>query len=73
MDLYEISKFFRENTGKNNKLFRNIFRRYGDVKITNSELNDLREDFFLLKIKSKLEVFLYKFIRIQQANGKLIN
>jgi hypothetical protein len=56
MDLYEISKFLRDNTGKNNIIFNDIFKKYGDIKITNKELNDLKENFFLDKMKSKLDV-----------------
>ena len=56
MDLYEVSKFLRENTGKNNEIFNSIFKKYEDIKITNKELNHLKENFFLKKIKSKLDV-----------------
>lgn len=55
MDLYEVSKFLRENTGKENAIFKKVFKRYGDIKVTNNELNNLKEDFFLEKIKLKLE------------------
>ncbi len=58
MDLYEFSTFFREISGKNNNSFRNLFNNYHKIKITNSEIDALRENYFLEQIKNKLEVIL---------------
>lgn len=59
MDLYEISKLFREISGKKSDYFNNLIKKYRDIKITNSEIELLKEDFFLERIKTKLDVCKY--------------
>ena len=56
MDLITFSKYIKDN--KNNSLlinFEEFSKHYKDYKITNRQLNELREDFFIDQLKSKLE------------------
>ena len=55
LDLTEFCLFFKSNEIKEMITFKYICEHYKDYKITNKELYELREDFFVEKIKEKLD------------------
>ena len=55
LDLTEFCLFFKSNEIKEMITFKYICEHYKDFKITNKELYELKEDFFVEKIKEKLD------------------
>ena len=56
MDLITFSKFIKDNKNNSSLInFEEFSKHYKDYKITNRQLNELREDFFIEQLKSKLE------------------
>ena len=56
MDLITFSKFIKDNKNNSSLInFEEFSKHYKDYKITNRQLNELREDFFIDQLKSKLE------------------
>ena len=56
MDLIAFSQYIKDN--KNNSTlinFEEFSKHYKDYKITNRQLNELREDFFIEQVKNKIE------------------
>ena len=56
MDLITFSQYIKDN--KNNSTlinFEEFSKHYKDYKITNRQLNELREDFFIDQVKTKIE------------------
>ena len=56
MDLITFSQYIKDN--KNNSTlinFEEFSKHYKDYKITNRQLNELREDFFIEQVKNKIE------------------
>lgn len=59
MDLNTLSQYFRDHSRKIHFDYRLIKKYYSKFKITNKELDQLREDFFTEQVKIKLEVYIY--------------
>ena len=56
MDLITFSKYIKDNKNNSSLInFEEFSKHYKDYKITNRQLNELREDFFIDQLKSKLE------------------
>ena len=56
MDLITFSKFIKDNKNNSSLInFDEFSRHYKDYKITNRQLNELREDFFIEQVKTKIE------------------
>ena len=55
LDLTEFCLFFKSNEIKEMITFKYICEHYKDFKITNKQLYELKEDFFVEKIKEKLD------------------
>ena len=56
MDLITFSKFIKDNKNNSNFInFDEFSKHYKDYKITNRQLNELREDFFIDQVKTKIE------------------
>ena len=56
MDLITFSKFIKDNKNNSSLLnFDEFSKHYKDYKITNRQLNELREDFFIDQLKNKIE------------------
>ena len=55
LDLTEFCLFFKSNEIKEMITFKYICEHYKDFKITNKELYELKEEFFVEKIKEKLD------------------
>ena len=56
MDSLSFSSYVRNNANINSLKFSDLSKFYYDYKITNKKLNELREDFFIEELKSKLEI-----------------
>jgi hypothetical protein len=56
MDLNSLSKYFRDNRQTLHNNYQIILDKYSSYKITNKQLKELREEFFLEQVKKKLEV-----------------
>ena len=55
MDLNSFSQYFRSNELLTSLSFEEIIKHYNEYKITNKQLEDLREEFFIEQVKSKLD------------------
>ena len=56
MDLVTFSKFIKDNKNNSSLLnFEQFSEHYKDYKITNRQLNELREEFFIEQLRAKLE------------------
>ena len=55
LDLNDFCLFFKSKESKETISFKYITEHYGDYKITNKKLSELKEDFFVDKVKEKLE------------------
>ena len=56
MDLITFSKFIKDNKNNYSLInFDEFSKHYKDYKITNRQLNELREDFFIDQLKTKIE------------------
>ena len=56
MDLITFSKFIKDNKNNSSLLdFDEFSKHYKDYKITNRQLNELREDYFIDQLKNKIE------------------
>ena len=56
MDLITFSKFIKDNKNNSSLInFEEFSKHYKDYKITNRQLNELREDFFIDRVKTKIE------------------
>ena len=56
MDLITFSKYIKDNKNNSSLInFEEFSKHYKDYKITNRQLNELREDFFIDQLKLKLE------------------
>ena len=56
MDLITFSKFIKDNKNNSSLInFQEFSEHYKDYKITNRQLNELREDYFIEQLKNKLE------------------
>ena len=56
MDLVTFSQYIKDNKNNSNLInFDEFSKHYKDYKITNRQLNELREDFFISQLKSKME------------------
>ena len=56
MDLITFSKFIKDNKNNSSLInFEEFSKHYKDYKITNRQLNELREDFFIDQVKTKIE------------------
>ena len=56
IDLYSFSSYVRSNGNINLLSFSDLSKYYKDYKISNKKLMELREDFFLEELKTKLEL-----------------
>ena len=54
MDLNAFSQYFRSNELVSSLSFEDIIKHYNDYKITNKKLDELREDFFVDQVTTKL-------------------
>jgi len=54
MDLNSFSQYFRSNELVSSLSFEDIIKHYNDYKITNKKLEELREDFFVDQVTTKL-------------------
>lgn len=71
MDLNTLSKYFRENSKRLHTNINKLLDKYSKFKITNRELQELRENFFIDQIKKKLEVistYIY-YLRTKTIDG----
>ena len=56
MDLITFSKYIKDNKNNSSLInFEEFSEHYKDYKITNRQLNELREDFFIDQLRTKLE------------------
>ena len=55
MDLNSFSQYFRSNALLTALPFEEIIKHYNEYKITNKQLNDLRIEFFIEQVKTKLD------------------
>ena len=55
MDLQTFSQYFRSNATNSHLEYKKISKFYDKFKITNKELDELREDFFVDQVKEKLD------------------
>ena len=56
MDLITFSQFIKDNKNNSELLnFDEFSKNYKDYKITNRQLNELREEFFIEQVKNKIE------------------
>ena len=55
MDLHSFSSYVRNNN-LNSLKFQQLSKYYNKYKITNSKLNELKEDFYVEQLKTKLEI-----------------
>ena len=55
LDLTEFCLFFKSDEVKKNIDFKYICQHYRDYKITNKKLGELKEEFFVEKVKEKLD------------------
>ena len=55
MDLQTFSQYFRSNATNSHLEYKKISKFYDKFKITNKELDELREDFFVAQVKEKLD------------------
>ena len=56
MDLITFSQFIKDNKNNSSLInFKEFSEHYKDYKITNRQLNELREDFFIEQLRTKLE------------------
>ena len=56
MDLITFSKYIKDNKNNSSLInFEQFSKHYKDYKITNRQLNELREDFFIDQLRAKLE------------------
>ena len=55
LDLHTYSSYVRNNS-LNSLKFKELSRYYNKYKITNSKLNELKEDFYVEQLKTKLEI-----------------
>ena len=56
MDLITFSKFIKDNKNNSNFInFEEFSKHYKDYKITNRQLNELREEFFIEQVQAKIE------------------
>ena len=56
MDLITFSQFIKDNKNNSSLInFEEFSEHYKDYKITNRQLNELREDFFIEQLRTKLE------------------
>ena len=55
IDLHTYSSYVRNNS-LNSLKFKELSRYYNKYKITNSKLNELKEDFYVEQLKTKLEI-----------------
>ena len=56
MDLITFSQFIKDNKNNSSLInFDEFSKHYKDYKITNRQLNELREDFFTEQVKNKIE------------------
>jgi len=58
MDLNTISLFFRENSRKIHFDYKSVLMRYTYFKITNKELDFLRDNFMIEQVEKKLQVII---------------
>ena len=56
MDYFSFSSYVRNNGNINSLKFADLSKFYKDYKITNKKLMELREDFFVEELKTKLEL-----------------
>ena len=56
MDLYSFSPYVRNNANINLLKFADFSKYYKDYKISNKKLLELREDYFIEDLKTKLEI-----------------
>ena len=56
LDLYSFSPYVRNNANINLLNFSDLSRYYNHYKVSNKKLLELREDFFVEELKSKLEI-----------------
>ena len=56
MDLYSFSPYVRNNANINLLKFADMSKYYKDYKVSNKKLFELREDFFVEDLKTKLEI-----------------
>ena len=56
MDLYSFSPYVRNNANINLLKFEDMSKYYKDYKVSNKKLFELREDFFVEDLKTKLEI-----------------
>ena len=56
MDLYSFSPYVRNNANINLLKFSDFSKYYKDYKISNKKLLELREDYFIEDLKTKLEI-----------------
>ena len=55
LDLNDFGLFFKSKESKDTITFKYITEHYGEYKITNKKLKELKEDFFVEKVKEKLD------------------
>ena len=55
MDLNSFSQYFRSNDLLTSLSFEEIIKHYNEYKITNKKLKELREDYFIEQVQTKLD------------------
>lgn len=56
LDLYSFSPYVRNNANINELNFYDLSKYYNNYKISNKKLEELKEDFYIEDLKSKLEI-----------------
>ena len=56
LDLYSFSPYVRNNANINELNFYDLSKYYNNYKISNKKLEELKEDFYIKDLKSKLEI-----------------
>ena len=72
LDLYSFSPYVKNNANINQLNFVDLSKYYNDYKVSNKKLLELREDFFLEELKTKLEIN-NKAILDNDKNGYVSN
>ena len=72
LDLYSFSPYVKNNANINQLNFSDLSKYYNEYKVSNKKLLELREDFFVEELKTKLEIN-NKAILEKDKNGYVSN
>ncbi len=62
MDVSDLTRILKNKSdSQNKKTFYYILEKYIQIKIKNSQLEILREEFYIEQLREKLKVFLFNF------------